>query len=305
MNRIQQKIIPHLWFDREAERAANFYCSVFPDSNVTNLTTLHDTPGGDCDVVSFNLWGQAFMAISAGPMFRFNPSISFMVNFDPSRDPDARTRLDNTWAQLTEGGHVLMPLERYPFSERYGWIQDRFGLSWQLILTDPAGEERPPIIPSLLFVGDVCGQAENASNFYLSTFSDSRRGQLVRYPDGMEPDQKGTVMFTDFMLEGQWFAAMDSAQPHDFAFNEAISFVVNCADQKEMDALWQRLSAVSEAEQCGWLKDRFGLSWQIVPEQLAAMMSDPNAARVDQVTQCLLKMKKLDLAALEAAYHGR
>ncbi|WP_019628119.1 VOC family protein [Thioalkalivibrio sp. AKL10] len=305
MTRIPQKIVPHLWFDREAEQAANFYCSVFPDSNITHLTTLHRTPGGDCDVVSFNLWGQAFMAISAGPVFRFTPSISFMVNFDPSRDPDARMRLDNAWAQLAEDGHVLMPLERYPFSERYGWIQDRFGLSWQLILTDPAGEERPPIIPSLLFVGDVCGQAENASNFYLSTFSDSRRGQLVRYPGGMEPDQEGTVMFTDFMLEGQWFAAMDSAQPHDFAFNEAISFLVNCADQKEMDALWQRLSAVPEAEQCGWLKDPFGLSWQIVPEQLAAMMSDPNAARVDQVTQCLLKMKKLDLAALEAAYHGR
>lgn len=305
MNRIQQKIIPHLWFDREAEAAARFYCSVFPDSGITQLTTLHDTPGGDCDVVSFHLWGHAFMAISAGPVFRFNPSISFMVNFDPAREPDARARIDEMWTRLAEGGHVLLPLERYPFSERYGWIQDRFGLSWQLILTDPDAEERPAIIPSLMFVGEVCGQAEEASDFYLSTFPGSRRGQLVRYPAGMEPDQAGTVMFTDFMLEGQWFVAMDSAQPHDFAFNEAISFVVNCADQKEIDGLWQKLSAVPEAEQCGWLKDRYGVSWQIVPEQLARMMSDPSAARVDQVTQCLLGMKKLDLAALEDAFDGR
>jgi predicted 3-demethylubiquinone-9 3-methyltransferase (glyoxalase superfamily) len=305
MINIRQKIVPHLWFDTQAREAAGFYCSVFPDSSITHVTTLQDTPSGDCDVVSFTLWGYSFMAISAGPAFQFNPSVSFMVNFDPSRDPDARTRMDEAWAKLSEGGKVLMPLDRYPFSERYGWVQDRFGLSWQLILTDPEGEERPPVIPSLLFVGDAYGQAEAASDFYLSVFGDARRGQMARYPAGMEPDREGAVMFTDFMLEGQWFAAMDSAREHDFTFNEAISFVVNCADQNEIDRLWETLSAFPEAEQCGWLKDRYGLSWQIVPEPLSTMIQDPDPERVDRVTQAFLQMKKLDLAALQGAYDGR
>ncbi|AHE99657.1 VOC family protein [Thioalkalivibrio paradoxus] len=305
MINIRQKIVPHLWFDTQAREAAGFYCSVFPDSGITHVTTLQDTPSGDCEVVSFTLWGYSFLAINAGPLFKFNPSVSFMVNFDPSRDLDARARIDEVWATLSEGGKVLMPLDRYPFSERYGWVQDRFGLSWQLILSDPEGEERPPVIPSLLFVGDVYGQAEAASDFYLSVFGDARRGQLARYPAGMEPDREGAVMFTDFMLEGQWFAAMDSAREHDFAFNEAISFVVNCADQNEIDRLWVTLSAFPEAEQCGWLKDRYGLSWQIVPEELSTMMQDPDQERVNRVTQAVLEMKKCDLAALRGAYDGR
>ncbi|MGH7457348.1 MAG: VOC family protein, partial [bacterium] len=159
-----QKIIPHLWFDKEAKEAAEFYTSVFPDSKVTNLTTLHDTPSGDCDIVSFELWRYSFMAISAGPLFKFNPSISFMVNFDPSQDKDAKSRIDAVWTKLSEGGKVLMPLDKYPFSERYGWVEDKYGLSWQLILTNPEGEERPIIIPSLMFVGNVCGKAEEASD---------------------------------------------------------------------------------------------------------------------------------------------
>ena len=305
MAEIKQKIVPHLWFDKEAKEAANFYCSVFPDSSITNITTLHNTPSGDCDVVSFTLWGYSFMAISAGPLFKFNPSVSFMVNFDPSQDKDAKTRIDEVWAKLSEGGKVLMPLDKYPFSERYGWIQDKYGLSWQLILTNPEGEERPLIIPSLMFVGDVYGKAEEASDFYLSVFKNSKRGAIARYPAGMEPDKEGAVMFTDFMLEGQWFAAMDSAHEHDFAFNEAISFMVNCEDQEEIDYYWEELSAVPEAEQCGWLKDKYGLSWQIVPTVMDKMMRDQNPERVDRVTQAFLTMKKFDLAALQRAYDGK
>jgi predicted 3-demethylubiquinone-9 3-methyltransferase (glyoxalase superfamily) len=122
------KITPHLWFDKEAWEAAELYCSIFPNSKVTNITTLHNTPSGDCDVVSFTLAGQSFMAISAGPLFKFNPSISFILNFDPSRDNNARKNLDGTWAKLSDRGTVRMPLDKYPFSERYGWIQDKYGV---------------------------------------------------------------------------------------------------------------------------------------------------------------------------------
>jgi len=297
-------IIPHLWFDREAEEAAEFYCSIFPDAGLDSVVTLPDTPSGDCAVASFRLWGQPFMAISAGPVFRFNPSISLMVNFDPAQDPDAAARIDEMWAALSAGGQPLMPLDRYPFSDRYGWIQDRYGLSWQLILTDPEGDPRPPIIPSLLFVGDVCGKADEAADFYVSVFNNARRGEIARYPAGMEPDREGTVMFTDFLLEGQWFVAMDSAQAHQFSFNEAISFIVHCDSQQEIDRYWQRLSAVPAAEQCGWVKDRYGVSWQIVPADLDRMMRDADPGQLARVTQAMLKMKKLDLAALRRAYES-
>ena len=300
----QQKIVPHLWFDTQAKEATEFYCSVFPDSSISSVKTIQDTPGGDCDIVSFTLWGYAFMAISAGPLFKFNPSVSFMVNFDPAQDKNAKAKIDEVWEKLSEGGKVLMPLDEYPFSERYGWIQDKFGLSWQLILTNPEGDVRPVIIPSILFVGDQCGKAEEASNFYLSLFKNAKRGQLVHYPAGMEPDREGTVMFTDFTLEGQWFVAMDSARQHDFGFNEAISFMVNCDDQNEIDHYWEALSAVPEAEQCGWLKDAYGLSWQIVPAVMDSMMQDEDAGRVNRVTQAFLQMKKFDLAELQRAYDG-
>ena len=136
-------ITPHLWFNTEAREAAEFYCSVFPASRIDALTLLRDTPSGDCDLVSFSLNGQPFMAISAGPLFKFNPSVSFMVNFDATRDPQAQEKLDAAWGRLIEGGQALMPLDSYPFSKRYGWVQDRYGLSWQLILKDAAGEPRP------------------------------------------------------------------------------------------------------------------------------------------------------------------
>ena len=196
-----QKITPHLWFDKEAKDAAEFYTSLFPNSKVTNITTLHDTPSGDSDIVSFEIAGQQFMAISAGPLFKFNPSVSFIVNFDPSRDKDARKSIDSLWERLSEGGTTLMPLDKYPFSQRYGWVQDKYGLSWQLILSDPEGEERPFIVPSLMFVGDVAGRAEEAINFYLSVFKDSNSGVIFRYGKGQEPDKEETVMFADFVLE--------------------------------------------------------------------------------------------------------
>jgi predicted 3-demethylubiquinone-9 3-methyltransferase (glyoxalase superfamily) len=300
----KQKIVPHLWFDREAKEAAKFYCSVFPDSKITSITTLYNTPSGNTDIVLFEFWGYKFQAISAGPLFQFNPSISFMVNFDPSQDKEARQRIDEVWVNLMEGGKALMPLGEYPFSERYGWVQDRYGLSWQLIYTNPEGEERPLIIPSLLFVGDIYGKAEEASDFYLSVFKNTKRGTIARYPSGMEPDQESMVMFTDFKLEGQWFSAMDSAREHGFNFNEAISFMVFCKDQEENDYYWDKLSAVPEAEQCGWLKDKYGLSWQIVPAVMDKMMQDQDPEKIDRVTQAFLKMKKFDLATLQRAYDG-
>src|SRR2546428_8172449 len=152
-----QKITPHLWFDKEAKEAAEFYTSLLPDSKVTNITTLHNTPSGDCDVVSFELSGQPFMAISAGPLFKFNPSVSFHVKCKTKDEVDA------IWGKLSRGGKVLMPLGAYPFSERYGWIEDEYGLSWQVNFAGAIGM-RQKITPAITFLGKVCGKTENTGN---------------------------------------------------------------------------------------------------------------------------------------------
>jgi predicted 3-demethylubiquinone-9 3-methyltransferase (glyoxalase superfamily) len=305
-----QKIIPHLWFDKEAKEAAEFYVSAFSaggkgDSEITHVNTIHDTPSGDADIVSFQLAGYKFMAISAGPLFKFNPSVSFMLNFDPSKNDHAKEDLDALWEALSEGGTALMPLQEYPFSKHYGWVQDKYGLSWQLMLTNPEGEDRPFIIPELLYVTDSSKVAEEATDFYLSVFKDAKRGTIAHYPAGMEPNKDGSIMFTDFTLEGQWFAAMDgSSQMHKFAFNEAISLIVKCENQEEIDYYWEKLSAVPESEQCGWLKDKYGVSWQITPTAMDEMMSKGTPEQIARVTQAFLPMKKFIISDLEKAYKG-
>lgn len=333
------KIVPHLWFDKEAREAANFYVSVFSglpvqagDSKVGTITTLSGTPSGDTDIVPFTLWGFDFLSISAGPYFKPTPAISFMLNFDPSEDPireptasngagkNAAKKIDEMWAKLSEGGRVMMELGEYPFSKRYGWCADKYGFTWQLILTNPDGEKRPPIIPSLMFVNEKSGKAEEAMNFYLSIFSgkgrDSKRGTLVKYPkEGPAKDPirdasrsngaGGTVMFADFKLLDTWFAIMDAPGKHDFDFNEALSIIVNCENQAEIDYYWEKLSAVPAAEQCGWLKDKFGVSWQIVPKEMDEMMATKDKVALARVTQAFLPMKKFDVAALKKAFEGK
>lgn len=300
-----QKIIPHLWFDKEAKEAAGFYTSLFQNSEITHINTLHDTPSGDCDIVSFKILGYSIMAISAGPVFKLNPSISFMINFDPAQDSDAKTRIDEVWNKLIEGGKILMPIDKYPYSERYGWVEDKFGVSWQLILTNPEGEVRPPVIPSLMFTQHVFGKAEEATDFYLSVFKDSKRGSISHYPPGMKEGTPEMVMFTDFKLLGQWFAAMDGVGDHKFTFNEATSLLIQCDSQEEIDFYSEKLSAVPEAEQCGWVKDKYGLSWQISPTALNDMMSKGTPEEVNRVTQAFLKMKRFDIAKLKQAFEGK
>lgn len=300
-----QKIVPHLWFDTQAKEAAEFYTAVFPNSKITNASVIHNTPSGDCDVMAFTIMGYSFESISAGPLFKLNPSISFMVNFDPAQIPNASTLIDEVWNKLADGGKVLMPIEKYPFSERYGWIQDKFGVSWQLSLTNPDGELRPLIIPSIMFANEKFGKAEEATNFYLDVFKNAKRGIIAKYPTEMGPDTEGKAMFTDFTLENEWFAAMDAPGEHKFQFNEAISLIVKCEDQAELDYFWDKLSAVPEAEQCGWLKDKYGLVWQITPREMDVMMREGTQEQKDRVTQAFLPMKKFDIAKIREAYEGK
>lgn len=292
-----QKITLHLWFDKEANEAAEFYTSIFKDSKIKNVTTLHNTPSGSVDMVTINLLGQDFTLISAGPLFKFNPSISFLITYINKDEVDA------LWEHLSVDGIVLMELGEYPFSEKFSWLQDRFGVSWQIIFT--IGEINQRITPTFMFVGENCGRAEEAINFYTSIFHNAKVGEILRWSLGEEPDKEGTIKHATFILEGQEFAAIDSAHEHNFMFNEAISFMVHCNTQDEIDYYWEKLTADPAAEQCGWLKDKYGLSWQIVPTIMEEMMNAKDENKIARVTEAFLKMKKFDISELEKAYMGK
>ncbi len=290
-------IVPHFWYDTQAGDAAAYYASLFENSRILSRQILEGTPSGSVELLAEELAGQEFQMMSAGPYFALNPSISLMVRCSTTEETD------ELWGKLNRDGTVLMPIGSYPFSERYGWTVDRYGLSWQLLHTGgvPAKQK---IVPVLLFTGKVCGKAMEAIEFYVSLFPASRTGPLDRYVQGEAPDAPGTLKHGAFTLNGLDFAAMDSAYDHGFAFNEAVSFIVTCDTQDELDRYWNALSADPEAEQCGWTKDRFGVSWQIVPAAMEAMMADPDPAKRQRVTDSMLEMKKLDLAELERAYKG-
>jgi predicted 3-demethylubiquinone-9 3-methyltransferase (glyoxalase superfamily) len=293
-----QKITPCLWFDDNAEEAVKFYASLFKHSKI-GATLRYDEasaqvsgrPAGSVMTVDFTLEGQGFMALNGGPVFKFTPAISLFVSCS------TRQELDRLYKALSKGGSVLMPLDKYPFSERYAWISDKFGVSWQLILTDA----KQNIAPCLLFVGKQHGKAEEAMKLYTSLFKDSRISMIARYETG-EGDVVGTVKHAKFTLAGQDFTAMDSGFPHQFAFTEAISFIINCESQAEVDMFWEKLTSRGGQEvQCGWLKDKFGVSWQVVPTILSKLLADPNPAKAQRVMKAMLGMKKLDIRGLKKA----
>jgi predicted 3-demethylubiquinone-9 3-methyltransferase (glyoxalase superfamily) len=298
-------IKPHIWFDQEkAKEAAEFYATLMPGSALNYVSHFPMAGGGECEAVEFTLAGHPFLGISAGHGLQINPSISFMINFDSSHNSDAAKRIDEVWGKLSENGQVLMPLDRYPFSERYGWVSDKYGVSWQLILTNPGGEERPVIVPSLLFTGNVAGKADEAIEFYCSVFKDGKRGTTAPRPEDMGPDKAGTLMYADYYIDGTWLAAMDSAHSHGFAFNDAVSLLVPCETQEDIDYYWSTLSADGEAGQCGWLKDKYGVSWQVASIVMFEALKDGSPEQIARVTQAFMTMKKVDIAVLQQAYKG-
>lgn len=289
-----QKIVPHLWYDKEAKEAATFYVSLFENSKILNVNVIENTPSGDAEFVTFELDGMEFQAISAGPYFKFNPSISLMVACESVEEVNTK------WEALSEGGTELMPLGEYPFNKRYGWVQDRYGLSWQLMLIENQ-ETAQKITPNLLFSGDSCGKAEEALKFYTEIFENSEIEFISKYGPDEAKTPKAKINYAAFKLAGINFSAMDNGIDVDYNFNEAFSLIVNCKDQQEIDYFWEKLSAVPEAEQCGWVKDQYGVSWQIVPDNIDEFMSNGTKEEIQRVQQEILKMKKIDIATLEEA----
>lgn len=293
----KNKLVPHLWFDKEAREAAEYYASIFRDSEVTNVTAISGTPSGEVDIVSFKIWGVEFTAISAGPVFKINPSISFFVYCGSDSE------IERLYNSLSENGSVLMPLDKYPWSSKYAWVQDKFGVSWQLDIDDINSGHK--IVPAILFVNDKAGAVKVAAEHYTSIFPDSKI--LMESPwDKSSGMPEGSVLFTQFKLNGYIFNSMSGGTPkHEFDFNEAVSFMVYCNDQKEIDYYWEKLSAGGSEQPCGWVKDKFGVSWQVVPVEMMTMMQTDDKEQLDRLTRSMLKMGKLDREELIRAFYGK
>lgn len=293
----KQKITYCLWINKDAEEAVNFYAAVFPDAKITDIVyNPLDTPSGETGTVltaNFILAGQEFMVLNGGSESKLNPSVSFMVHCDTAAEVEA------LWNKLSDGGKALMPPDKYPFSDKYGWVQDKYGISWQLIL--PRQKAPQKVMPSMLFVNDVCGKAEEAIQYYTSVFHHTKTGTTARYPGGMDPDKEGTLMYADFMLEGQWFAAMDSAREHHFNFDEGVSLMVHCDTQDEIDHYWDKLTAGGKEIQCGWLRDKYGVAWQVAPDSMLELLQGKDKDRAKRAMHAMMQMVKLDKAKLEQA----
>ncbi len=292
--------MPFLWFDDQAEDAANFYTSLFSDSKMGKTTNYDEAsakasgrPAGSVMTIAFEIGGQSFGAINGGPIFKINPSVSFFVYCKTGQE------MDKLWKEFSDGGNVFMKLDKYPFSEKYGWIQDRYGVSWQLIL----GDNPHKIIPCLMFTGPQQGKAEPAIHYYTSVFRDAKIIMNEHY-DEDEMDIDATVVHAEFELCGQPFIAMDSRVPMpDVSFNEAVSLVINCESQEEVDYYWNKLTKGGDetAQQCGWLRDKFGFSWQVVPVAMHELLGDPDPQKAGRVMAAMLRMKKIDLGVLRQA----
>jgi predicted 3-demethylubiquinone-9 3-methyltransferase (glyoxalase superfamily) len=270
------KFYPCIWFDHHAKEAADFYCRVFSNSNIVSENSV---------VTMWELEGQRMMGLNGGSNFVANPSISFFVICE------SREELDELWDKISIGAKIMMALTKYEWSEYYGFIQDKFGISWQFYM-GAHNETKQKIVPALLFTDNKFGKANEAMQFYANVFPSSKVDSVSFYDE-----EKTIVKHAEFQLNGNVFKVMDGAGNHNFSFNEAISFVIECDIQEQIDYYWNAFTADGgEESMCGWCKDKFGVSWQIVPSILGKLMS--NADKGQKVMEAFMQMKKFELEVL-------
>lgn len=302
MENLKQKIVPCLWFDTEAEEAVKFYTSIFGNSKIHTQTRypgagqeIHQKEAGSVMTIDFELEGYQLLALNGGPHFKFNSSISLFMIFKDEQE------INGIWEKLYDGGKAMMPLDSYDWSPKYGWLQDRYGLNWQLMIEDSGRSPAQKICPLLFFTGSNHGNAEQAVKYYTSVFENSNIEGILKYEKEDNNEYAlGAVKHAQFQLRGETFMAMDSGIEHDVPFNEAISFTVVCKDQQEIDKYWDLLTKGGDpqAQQCGWLKDKFGISWQVTPVGMEKLMNDPDKEKAKRAMEAMMKMKKINIEGL-------
>lgn len=273
---MQQPITPCLWFDNQAQEAAKLYCEQFANTKIVSQSPM---------VTEIQIDGQNIVLLDGGPQFKPNPSISLFYIADTEADAD------RIWKALTDGGQILMPLDKYDWSEKYGWCADRFGISWQVALgkLEDVGQR---VTPALLFTGKQYGRAEEALEHYSSIFKDVK-------VDGIMRDEAGKVVHAQAAFNGSKLMFMDSNEDHPFQFSEGVSLTIYCETQEEIDHYWYQLTEGGAESMCGWLKDKFGVWWQVIPSVLGKIMSDP--AKAGKAAQAFMAMRKLDIEAIVQA----
>ncbi len=293
-----QKITPFLWFEKDMKGVTDFYISVFPGSRLKGKGELENTPSGAVQMATLEIYGQDFSLMTAGPYLPFNPTISFIVSCQ------SMDEVDELWGKLSSTGKILMELSSYPFAEKYGWVQDKYGVSWQIMYSKTM-QAPQKVTPTLMFAGTVCGRAGEAVDFYTSVFHNSKIDYKMDY-DGTEPvdDPNAKVKHAGITIENFHIALMDSGKKSPLTFEQAISFVVNCDTQEEVDYYWEKLTDGGKEVQCGWLSDKFGMPWQIVPRAMESMMAEGSKEQIARVTQAFMQMKKFDIKKLEEVYNS-
>jgi hypothetical protein len=266
-----------IWFNNNAKEAADLYATIFTDFKLISENPL---------AVVFEIHGRRFMNLNGGPGYTINPSISFYATAETEQEAD------ELWNKLSDGGKVMMPLNKYPWAEKYGWCADKFGVNWQIMV---GHQSKTKVMPHLMFTQHNSGKAGEAINFYTSLFNDSSLIAVSKYEKG-EPDVEGYIKYSQFELGGLPFGAMDSSGPHQFVFSEGVSFIITVDTQEEIDHYWNALVENGQPGRCGWLKDRYGMSWQIVPSVLGKLMTDKEKA--PKATYAFLQMSKFIIADL-------
>lgn len=269
-----------VWYDHTAKEAAKLYKSAFEDVEIISENDM---------VVMFKIYGTTIMGLNGGNIFRPNPAFSFFVSFSTSE------ATEKAWDTLAKEGKPLMSLNKYEWNEKYGWIADKYGVNWQLWTGDFSNPAQK-VVPVLMFCGKNQGRASEAIDFYTDLVPDSSVGMEAHYTEASE-ETGGQLVHAEFILNNTLFKAFDSAIPQSFDFNEGISLVIHCDTQQEIDYYWDNLTRDGGQEgMCGWCKDKFGVSWQVVPSILPELMQNPD--KTQKVVDAFLKMKKFDIETL-------
>ncbi|WP_337873496.1 VOC family protein [Ignavibacterium sp.] len=291
MNPQNNSITPCIWYDNEAEEAVKFYSQLFENSKVNRIIRYgkegfeyHHKQEGSVMTVEFELNGQSFLALNGGPDFKPNESISLFVYCESEQ------RINFLYEKLSEGGSINMPLDKYDWSPKYAWVKDKFGVSWQLDIEAINSPQK--IVPSLLFVNDKYALVKDAINHYTSIFPNSKI--LMEYPT------EDYLLFAQIKLNGYLLNLMSGGKMiHNFDFNDALSLIISCDTQDEIDYYWNKLTEDGKEVQCGWLKDKFGVSWQVVPKILNELIADPKKS--SKTMNAIFQMVKLDIKKLMEA----
>ncbi|WP_237204984.1 VOC family protein [Rothia nasimurium] len=270
-----------VWINGDAAEAATYYAQALP------LTASAPAP----DMGTLNIDGADLLLLGADATYSPNPSISGFLRFSPDRFgslEQAEQALRHAHTAIGEGGE-LMPLQAYPFAPLFAWVRDRYGFTWQLFLEETPSD-LPFFTPCFMFGNVAHGKCEEATNTWMELLGGERLS-LTRHGEGSYLDPEA-VQMTTFTMGGGTFTAIDAGTFHDFTFDPGVSMALLYQNQVGIDGAWSVLSQVADAERCGWCVDAYGVSWQVLPQNIGQLMTDTDACAK------LLSMGKIDLNQL-------